>query len=163
MIYEFIDGLKAENELYNSLVNLAADKRSHIVKGSIEDINNINAKEEELVLKLKGIERKRNVLMADIASVLGVKTDEITVSKIIEALKGQPEEARALEDVRTELQSSLKHLKDINDENIVLINQSLEYAQFSINVMQAQLGSEPMTANYGGMESKGQSFFDAKQ
>lgn len=164
LIYEFIDELKQEKAVYEKLIEFADAKRGLIIKGDTENIASLNEQEEKVVMALKALEKRRTQLMSDIAMILNLKGAAVTITQIEEAVKSQPEEAAALGKIKVELVDVLRKLKILNDENAVLIDNSLEYAQFSINVIQSTMGGQPMTANYGGNEEKrNDSFFDAKQ
>jgi flagellar biosynthesis/type III secretory pathway chaperone len=164
MIYEFIDVLNQETEQYLKLIEVGGLKSGHLIKGNLKELGDINTIEGHIVSKVKPLERKRNELMDDIAAVLNLNKDTVTVTLIEGALEGQSEEANNLHKARIRLKAALDELNAINETNKGLVEQSLEYANFSINMLQTAFGHAPLTAGYGSDgEHRGNSVFDSKK
>ena len=82
-------------------------------------------------------------------------------------LGNQKDEQARLQDVYGKLKRTLDKVSRINDNNKMLINESLEMIQFEINLAQS-VRSNPETANYNkGVYSSNNTYdgsgFDAKQ
>ena len=163
MIYDFIETLKLETEEYRKLAEVGSIKSGHLVKGSLKELSDINIVETHIVSKLRSLEKKRDELLNDISDVLNIDKNEATVTKVEQALMGQPDEAKALRDAKVKLTEALRELDIINRTNTDLINQSIEYANYSLNMLQSAMGDAPMTADYGAnAEHRKNSVFDKK-
>ena len=64
--------------------------------------------------------------------------------------------------LKDEISSILKELKEVNDLNSQLIEKSLEYIDFSINLIAGDLPDITYNAKKSGGKDKGGSFFDQK-
>ena len=63
--------------------------------------------------------------------------DELNLKKIIQILKKQPEEQQKLSRLRDSLKASINRLSQINAQNKVLIDESLEMIEFNMNLIQS--------------------------
>lgn len=167
LIEELIDVLEKENSEYEELCALSTEKTSYIVKGEVDKLQAVLEKEQLVVDRVNILEKKRSEVAKDIANVLNVPEQEMTVRKLIVLLKDQVKERDCLENVYRKLRRTLDKISKLNSNNSNLINESLEMIQFELNLAQS-LRMRPETANYGkgavGVSSTyGAGGFDAKQ
>lgn len=148
LIEELIYTLEAENEAYRELQELSVQKTGIIVKGDVQALNDIVEKEQILMTdKIQPLEKKRQECNSDIAMVINRKPEDLTLSKLIELMAGQPDAQKRLSQVRDKLHDTMKEMVRVNDMNKVLLEESLELVQFDINLINS-MRQAPLTANY---------------
>lgn len=151
-------------EIYEALLEIAAKKKVSIVENKLEEISDYTAQENTLLGRCNRLDKQRDGLLNDIAFVLNKKPEDITLSKLVELIKGQPEEER-LTQIRDKAVETLKKLKKINDLNRVLVETSLEHIDYSMNVIRGALSPQPYYCDLAGNEINlsGKMLFDTKQ
>ena len=125
--------------------------------------------EQEVVATIRLLENKRMRAMEDIANVTGHKGDDLTLPKLIDLMKGRPEEQKRLAVVHDKLKTTLSNMQRINDQNRELLKNSLEMVEFEMNLLQT-MKKAPETADYtknaysaGLTMGSGTKRFDSKQ
>lgn len=166
LIYQLIENLNNEISVFREILETSKREKEEIVKGDLDLINKSVKKLEELSSRAKRLESSRTELISDVALVLNKNKDTITISEIIESIKNQPEEHNSLSSAVSKINELLIEVKEVNEINKSLISQSLEYINYSVNVLQSTFIDNPV--NYtkedsypGGQQNK--SFFDTKQ
>lgn len=168
IIEELISTLKEEDRVYDELLPIAKGKTRVIVDGDLKKLEEITEQEQLVIEKINALEKKRTAAVVDIGTVMSRNPSALTLTKIIELLKKQPEEARTLSTLHDSLTGKLKILSDLNRSNGELINHALEMVDFDLNLVQSTRMS-PGTNNYTKNASQdGDSqiqtgSFDAKQ
>lgn len=166
IIYDLVDILTQQKECYEGLCTLATYKTEGIANKTLDLITQVVEKEEEFIGRLNILEKKREAILKDIALVTGMDYASITVTKLIEKMGTDLEVSQQLTKVKSDILETIKKLEEQNELNKTLIEQSLEFVDFSINALQSvQLGMP--NANYGrpgeDTTSETQRFFDKKQ
>lgn len=161
IIKELIGVLSREAEVYEGILKLAQNKTDIIVGGKVSNLENITRLEQSLIFKIRDIEDEREELLGKLSKQLNVEPSEITVSELIKHLeKGQAVE---LERARQRIVSILNKLRNANELNAKLIRNSLEYIDFSINLISAVDSGNNNYGNSGQVKStKKRNFFDVK-
>ncbi len=88
LIEELITVLKEEDKKYKELVELANQKTPVIVKGDLDGLRVITAKEQDYIEGLNHLEKRRIDVVKDIALVLNKKEEDLTIKAIIALLEG---------------------------------------------------------------------------
>ncbi len=135
LIDELIDVLEQENKEYETLMLLSKEKTPVIVKGDLEKLQRITTVEQEFVGKISILEKKRIEVMQDIGNVLGKNPDTMKITELIELLAKQPAEQQKLSQVHDTLLKTLDNVKEFNELNANLINESLEIIDFNLNLV----------------------------
>ena len=149
-----IDDLNNEDTGYNKLLDLSNDKTSAIVKGDVDELQKIFLQEQKLIEELETVEQKRQEDVKEICSILRLPYEEIRVEHIVQILEKKPKEHDALEEVYLRLKRTLNQLTTVNDNNKLLLKESMDM--------------DPQTSNYGRTAYEEQGItgatgFDAKQ
>ncbi|MCT4543236.1 MAG: flagellar protein FlgN [Vallitalea sp.] len=165
LIDELITTLEQEKEWYIKLTNISQEKTDVIIKGDITALNELLINEQEMVSIVIGLEKTRETIIKDIAIVTNLNDDELTISKLANLLSNQKKENDKLIALRNDIKDAVGNLKVINDRNKILIKESLDYIDFTMNAIQSS--SSLPNSNYQSKgniyEAEGKSFFDAKQ
>ncbi len=146
LIENLIDVLNTEYSLYEELYQLSLKKTPVIVAGNLEELSAITGEEQARAKKLQELEKKREAVVKDIAMVLNLNTKDVTVKSLVIALNGQKEQ-KSLSEIRDKLKKILKDFGTVNDMNKHLVQDSLDMAEFNLNLYRSA-SSMPQTGNY---------------
>ena len=163
LIKELIDTLTEQNNIYQSLLDIASKKKVNIIENNILSLQEFIKEENLLIGRNQRLDRKRIEIFKDISMVLG-KNNDLSLKEIIESIKGQEGE-KELIDIREKLLDILPKLKSLNDQNQELIKISMDYIDFSINIIRASGSNSPTYYDSLGNEinASDKKMFDAKQ
>lgn len=167
IVYELIEVLEGQIECYEGLYTLAKYKQDAVVGKDLALLQEIVTREEEFVGRVSSLDKKREVLLKDISIVTGMDYNKLNVSSIVTKLGTKNETSQKLLKIKDELSKLIQNLKKQNELNTILINQSLELVDFTINA----IGSTKGYTHVGSYAKPGedpkserqQSFFDKKQ
>lgn len=168
LIEELIDTLGKEAELYNDLIEIAENKTRVIVSNDLVALQEITIKEQFMVEKINGLDKKREEIVKNIGIVVNKDPSTINIKYVIEMMEKQPTEKKHLCEVHDFLKKTIRRLVDINNHNKSLIQQSLEMIEFNMNFIQSTRMS-PGNQGYNkgasqfDMPGVHTSMFDAKQ
>lgn len=169
LMENLIDVLTTECSEYEELLELSQKKTPIIVKGDLEQLQQITDEEQIVVSRISNLEKKRIEVTADIANVLNRDVTVLKLSNLIEMFSARPEEQKILSEIHDRLQQAVNNLKRINEQNEQLIKNALEMVEFEMNLLHATR-TAPATANYNkGAYNAGDTMgvisggFDAKQ
>lgn len=167
LIETLIDVLHKENTEYEGLLSLSEHKTAAIVNGSVEELQEILGQEQKYIDKINALDARREENVKDICNVLNLSPKNMKVDMIIEMLENQPKERNALREVHGKLKRTLDQLMRINENNKVLLQETMEMIEFELNLAKSSVMA-PQTANYskGAYEDNslpGMGRFDAKQ
>lgn len=163
LINDLILTLNEMNDLYEQLITTGKEKRDVIIKNDIESLQKINENENILVGKTLKLDKKREELFSDIAFVLNKNPEEITLTKLIEYIDKQNEVNDVIA-AKEKAEKLLAELKKTNESNRTLIEESLNQAEFSMNLLRGSLSKRPYYCDTLGNEiPTGERLFDIKQ
>ena len=158
MFERLIEILQAQLSLYEELLESSSQKRTFLTNSDIDAIRKVTACENSLIGKLQKLEREREALTADIAGRIRISVNNLTLVRLIGHIDDPPTR-KHLDKLRIRLRARMDELKSVNEQNKALINQSLEYIDFNMNLLRSSV-SGPVYA--GAEEIHGQVFFDAR-
>jgi len=167
LIETLIDVLDKENTEYEGLLSLSENKTSAIVRGDVELLQEILAEEQKYIDNISKLDKKREENVKDICNVLNLSGKGMKIDLIIEMLSKRPKEQSALRNVHFKLKRTLDQLMKINENNKVLLKESMDMIEFELNLAKNSVVA-PQTGNYskGAYEevnTAGGGSFDAKQ
>ena len=164
-----VHALEEECTMYEKLLGLSSRKTAIIVSGDLKALAEITDEEQCVIGKIASLDRKREVAMENIASVLNTDVNSLKLTDLIMILEKRPEDQKNLAVQRDRLVNVAGNVRRVNGQNQELLRSSLEMVRFEMNIIQAAK-SAPQTANYSrfagttgdviGYTSGG---FDAKQ
>ncbi|MGN0318270.1 MAG: flagellar protein FlgN [Lachnospira sp.] len=167
LIDSLIEALNKEKTEYDKLLELSNSKTSAIVSGDVEQLQEILVKEQKLIDNLDSIEKVRQDTVKDICNVLHLDYREIKVEQIVQLLEKKAAEHDALQDAQLNLRRTIDQLVKVNDNNKILLQQSMDMIEFELNLAKNSMVA-PQTGNYGKSAYEetgtlGRGSFDAKQ
>ena len=160
LINELLDTLKSQTKSYDELLVLSREKRRVIIENDVDMLGKITQAENSIIGQTQKTESRRLEIMGDIATVLGQNVDDLTLNRLCELIEGQDEHGELLT-LGKNLKSILDELKEENDRNTVLIQSSLDYIDFTVNlVRQSATASEPYINQRKSVPGTDKGFFD---
>ncbi|MYL49180.1 flagellar protein FlgN [Halobacillus litoralis] len=156
-----INHMKQLQQLHESLLSLSKRKTEALKTNDVTGIQQLLIQEKEHVQAIEKIEKQRERSVTQWASENGIPPRERTVSELIEILDG--EEKERLQNAYEALILVLADLKQQEKLNTELTQQSLQFINMSLDLLQPSLQS----VNYGVKETNHgstakRSIFDSK-
>jgi len=158
---KLIDILEQEGALYRDILELSRHKTETIVEGKVTTLEQLTGVEHKMVMNAGRLEQQREETVNQLAESLKIKPEQLNFSLVIKKTEGNIRD-RFLS-YRDEIAVTLKELKEVNDLNSHLIKKSLEYIDFSINLIAGSSSEVTYHDKKDGKgKDKGASFFDKK-
>lgn len=151
LLYELLEILNQEKELYRKLYTIAEDKKETLINNEIENLFNHIENDREYIEKINDLENRRQTVMKNIDENFNLKSKELSYLDFVEKL---PEKwAEKLNPVRDELINILEKFHVQNEENKRLIEEAVKFNKFSIDLIIDNLNNNNYTYNDGGQSS----------
>ncbi|MEN8906326.1 MAG: flagellar protein FlgN [Clostridiales bacterium] len=141
--------LNEEFKLYKYICNISDQKTQIIVKGKIKELEDIMKLEKDFVVKIEKLEELRERLVQIIAKKIEINADKINITTILKSLK-DTEIKLKLKNIQNKTIEVIQKLKNINEINSKLIKNSIDYVDFSINILS---NDDEGNNNYGNTGS----------
>ena len=153
LMEELMETLTEEEKFYRELIPIEEDKTRAIVESNLDRMQAITDSEREMVDRTTALEARREEITKNIATVLGKNPRTITLEEIEDSLKKQPEDRKKLQIIHDKLKQTVHRLRDVNEQNKELLQESMDMVEFNMNVMRsAQVMSG--SSNYGSDASE---------
>lgn len=160
-VNELIKILGLETELYSEILNVTKNKTNTIVEGKVAELENMVKLEQSLLLKMGKLESLREQAIDKISVQIGVKPSELTLSQLFKHLDDG--DVQALKKHQDKISAIVNEVRSSNDLNSKLIKNSLDYINFSINLL-TEINSVNNSYGFDGnsSNSKKRNIFDVK-
>lgn len=167
LVEELVSVLREEEKIYRTFLEYGEEKRQILIEGNISALERLTSIEQDASDNLLQLSNKQTQILQDVATVLGLEQDGMTVTRLIDSLGSQPETQKELQDARNQLMDTAGKVQTLNQQNEVLIRQAIELTEFDIALFKS-LRQAPETANYDRYAANtgallGSSGFDTKQ
>jgi flagellar biosynthesis/type III secretory pathway chaperone len=166
---DLIDCLEQEEKEFSQLLTLSRKKTPVIVNNKVSELEKITDEEQIIVGRITTLENRRESVTKDIAEVINKDVEELKLTTLIDLMSNQPKERERLSNIHDKLSSTVREVRQVNENNAELIKHSLEMVNFDLSILQA-MRQAPETANYGksavstgDMLGGSRGGFDAKQ
>lgn len=161
VVNELIKVLDHEAGIYEDILKISKNKTGIIIEGKVHELENIVKLEQTLVLKMGKCETVRDQLTERLSKQLNMEASKITVSELIKHV--DDDLAGKLKRCQRGITAVIDELRNSNELNSKLIKNSLEFINFSLNLISSiDTGSN----NYGSTgyvnDTKKRNFFDVK-
>ncbi len=167
LVEELVSILVEEEKLYQEILGYAGQKRSILIAADVPALERLTGLEQAASDLLLSYGNKQAQTLKDIAGVLGKNDEQITVTKLIGYLAGQPDIQQKLLVARDRLLETANKAMALNQQNEALLKQAIELTEFDLTLFRS-MRQAPETANYNKDACNtgtllGSSGFDAKQ
>ncbi len=161
LVNDLIGILDEEANIYEEVLNISKDKKDIIIAGKVTDLEKLVKVEQTLILKISGLELKREQLVDKLSAQIRADSNEITVSELLKHLEG--EQAAALRKRQEKIIDVINELRNTNALNSKLIKNSLDFINFSMNLIASFDVNDNNYGNNGqSNDSKKRNLFDIK-
>lgn len=145
-----IETLEQLSERYTALYDIAEDKKQAIISNDYDALVKVLSGESKLLKMIEAEEQQLQDSAQTFLQSKGIKSRlELTITDILR-LVFDPEEKQRLTTSQRKLNEQLTRLKHANELNQDLIAQSLNFIDFSLNVM---IGGMDEEATYSPPQS----------
>jgi small-conductance mechanosensitive channel len=124
--------LEAQIGLNKHLLETARQKQRLIIQGNLPELNQLLQTEGLLIGEAVKLEAERFGLQSELAQEHGLPSQELTLARIKEIF-GQA--TAHLQQLGTELYQVLDELNLVNQQNATLIEQSLQFLEYNMNLL----------------------------
>lgn len=145
IIGDLIDVFEKQILLYNDLLAISTEKKNVIVKNDLETLTTMNTVENSIISKVNRLEKQRLAIIKDICDVLSMNINTFTLTNLANSLNVEEDRVKVL-DIRDRLNEIITTLNKVNEQNKNLIQSSLDYVNFSLNMIRS--AKEPSGSGY---------------
>ncbi|HOW57369.1 MAG TPA: flagellar protein FlgN [Smithellaceae bacterium] len=131
-----IDVLRKELEIYRELKEHILREKNVLMKPSLDDLYDSNARKENIILKARMLEDARTKTLKKILINLDIK-EVVTLSEI--AKYAVSEQKREITEIRNELALISQQIKTLNEVNKDLINVSITNVKGSLEFIDSMI------------------------
>lgn len=122
------DNLKQQVALYEELNVLEKEKQKALIENKLQEIEEITAQEEELLLGASHLEKERLLWAEHIGRNLGKAPEDLTLAELAERFP-------VLEGVRLDLDNVVGRLQTVHEINAQLLEQSMKIVEFTVGML----------------------------
>jgi flagellar biosynthesis/type III secretory pathway chaperone len=151
LISDLVNILNEQAEAYEELTIIANRKKEYIIRNEADEIRSVAGRESELIGKSQKLDKKRDLVSNDIAEVLNINAADVQLTLLLDIIKDQPGCAE-LKQASDRIRIAVEHLKYANENNKMLLENALEYIEYSLNVIRSS--TEAVPAAYGSENQK---------
>ncbi|WP_164668080.1 flagellar protein FlgN [Virgibacillus doumboii] len=153
--------LEKLNFLHESLLDISKEKTAIVKEGSVDKLQSLLVKERKHVQALEQAEVKRQKEVEEWSAQNNISLENATITGILEAISDEQTKDE-LETAAIDLTNTITKLKQQEQLNQALIQQSRQFVELSLDMMKPSIRN----MNYGGKEtasnSSERSVFDSK-
>ncbi|MGI6587819.1 MAG: flagellar protein FlgN [Peptococcia bacterium] len=136
---ELIKILEEQRENYRQLMDLSVQKHQYLINGDLDELNELTMQEETLIFQLGKLEGKREKCFSLLAE-LGGFDENFTLQEVLPQLPQNSQEQ--LRQIQKDFSVLIQDLAKLNEENMLLLEQSLRFVNFTVESISQQ--SKPL-------------------
>lgn len=161
---QVVNVLRHMDELYNELIGLGGEKTQSIMSNDVASLTKVMTAETKLLKRAAELDEAREQAVALFLKEKGIRSQlNLTITEMTR-LVFDIHEKQQLQDVQKQLSETLVELKRLNSINKELIEQSLTFIDYSLNLLTSEPEDEMLYRNPTGPQpaQKPRSFFDTR-
>jgi hypothetical protein len=143
--------LKKELAIYQELNDFIIGEKKVFIKPSLTELNESNARKENIILKARMLEEARTNILKKIARNLELKVDEIKLATL--ARYAKIEQRQEIEEIRRKMTLISGEIKTLNEMNKDLVDSSLANVKGSIDFISSLMSQGPVYLESGKIKS----------
>ncbi|MEI7025668.1 flagellar protein FlgN [Paenibacillus sp. y28] len=130
-----LNTMGAINDVHITLIELAAEKKQAIIDKRLDTLSRITKQESALLKRIGELEGQRNETIAKVLLSKGYRASlKVAISDLAKIIFN-PEDKEMLLESGRRLMSSIHTLREANELNQQLIQHSLDYINFSVDLL----------------------------
>ncbi|MGP7818536.1 flagellar protein FlgN [Niallia sp. 01092] len=150
--------LKDLNLLHENLLELATEKTDVLIRGDMDFLKSIMSKEQKLIKLIQNKDQDLRIFSKGYLQ----RENDITLNDVIK--QSEEKDSETLIQLKQQLEETIKDLKNKNETNQQLLQQSLQFVQVSLDLLKPSIETynyeRPMKKN--SYETEGYSSFESK-
>ncbi|MBP2001780.1 flagellar biosynthesis/type III secretory pathway chaperone [Paenibacillus shirakamiensis] len=144
-VHQLIEALSQLDQAHANMIELAGEKQTAIMNNDVDGLIGILNQESRTLKRIEQLEDVRLATCYHFLKEKGVKSQlKLTITEL-SRLVFDPDEKKLLTDMQRQLSDKLQHLKRLNDLNQKLIEQSLTFLEYSLDLL---VGAPDEAATY---------------
>ncbi|MGG1614567.1 MULTISPECIES: flagellar protein FlgN [Paenibacillus] len=163
-VQQVVDALRHLDELYRTLIELGAEKQKAIMANDVAGLTQVMTKETRLLKQAAELDELREESVFRFLKEKGIRSQlNLTITEM-SRLVFDTEEKQMLLDAQRQLSITLQELKRLNAINKELIEQSLTFIDYSLNLLTSLPEDELMYTDPTKQQAtkKNRSYFDTR-
>lgn len=153
-IDKILDTLNKLERMHRSLLELSTKKTEIIKENDMEQLTEILKTEQAHVAAIETLEQQRQMLVTQYFEAKGIAIpNNPSITQLIDVVLD--EEKPKLASIRDSLLVVVDELKKVNTLNQKLVMQSLQFINFSLDLLRPNEAVQSNTFNYSGAEVRG--------
>ncbi|RDW15664.1 flagellar protein FlgN [Oceanobacillus chungangensis] len=160
-VQTIIQSLERLVSVHEALLAISQEKTEIVKVGSIDKLQALLVKERKQIRLLEQVEAKRQESAEAWAKSRAIAVEQATITTMLETIEDAAEQ-EALADITTKLTNLITKLKQQEQLNQALLNQSMQFVQLSLDMLNPSINN----LNYGNKsKDKGdtsRSLFDSQ-
>lgn len=151
-----------QTDLHEQLLQLSNEKLHAIKQSATESLVKLLTKERQLIQKIEQLEDEREEVVELLFQTKNIKSDEKTLTELLPHID-KDSDKRLLEQKMAKLVKIIVSLRDSEQLNNRLLQQSMQFVQLTLDMLQP----ETKKINYSNQQqipkhNQGRSVFDSK-
>lgn len=155
-----LETMEKQLAVYEKLLSLATEKQPVLIKGNISELDRITKEEELLILQVGRLEEQRNVLHQRLANHFGLSPEELSLSEL--AKRTGEDIGENFQKLLQKMAEVLGNLADFNKNNTELIKSSLDFINYSLNILTSSDTKPGYAESDDGRKDVSAKIFDRK-
>lgn len=134
-VRSLIETLERLNDLHVDMLEIGERKKQAIIRNDIDELTKTMQQESKKLKQITEAEAQRQEAVYAFLREKGIKSNlNLTITELLR-LVFHPDEKKALTEAQQSLGDTLQRMKRLNAHNQELIEQSLSFVTFSLDVM----------------------------
>jgi flagellar biosynthesis/type III secretory pathway chaperone len=146
-----IEVLKKELAIYQELKSFIIDEKKILIRPSFEELNESNARKENIILKARMLEEARTNILKKIARNLELKADETKLATV--AGYTEIEQRQKIEEIRKKIVLISGEIRSLNERNKDLVGSTLNNVKGSLDFISSVMSQGPVYLESGKIKS----------
>ena len=147
VLKELIDVINEEVRTFHRLLTSLQEEQQVIIEDDLEGIEEIVAEQRQLAAHAHQIEARRVQLVNELALLLDLQSDNVSLSRLVEVLEGPHSEELA--NMRGQLLELNSQIRATSENNAFLIRQSLRYTDRCLDILTGQQVERRVYGQFG--------------
>lgn len=159
LIKKFKIFFRKEYEQYCLLFEKAEAKQKAILENDIDKLAELVGEEQTLLNEIDELEEERHKLLSELVPERESSEDIISFNELLDFM---PEERKEMKELKADFLLILEKIQKVNEENRVLIEDSLKLTDYSLQVIRQTVDKGSMYNKTDDSDDQGEHIIDEK-
>ncbi|MFF2483660.1 flagellar protein FlgN [Paenibacillus sp. NPDC058071] len=134
-VAEIIDTMERLADAHDQLLRSGQEKKRAVIQKDMDSLMQVMRSEAKLAKDISELDNTRILITKRLMVDMGIKSRLYASHKNLMGVVFDPDDRVRLQSSHERLSKTLRELKQLNDLNQTLLQQSLEFIQFSLELM----------------------------